>query len=204
MKAKTGTIQNLAKVNKYLNTRGFLGIVWGDTAHDPKRSSSRRMAVLLLRGKVRSEYQFGIDWYYSSLHGFENEQLDIAPISYVRSIPETGLFHCSSLCERYFGKSRRSLSNYLPELPLSFSRLRVLPNRQPDDRGLVRVRPREVGTVKKLALEHRVDGLSFDSKSDLNHHLTEHVRFFSRVKGTARTNEGPVRFNHWNIGPIRP
>ena len=203
MASKLGTILNVRKISKYMENRGWLGIVWGLMSHDARNSSKKRMSVLLLRGMPKRDLQFGIDWYVKSASGHRNLSGDCLPIDFVRVVSDSGLFWSPELTYRFYGAMRETLSNYLPEYDLKLSRIRVLPNRVPDKRGLTPVLPRDIKSTGHLPLHHSIDGLCFDGDVDLNAHLTENVRFFARVRGSARVNNGIRRFNHWNIGPIR-
>ncbi|KKL63212.1 hypothetical protein LCGC14_2177370 [marine sediment metagenome] len=203
MKSTTGTILNLSRVSRYMKSRGLLGLIWGDMVHDAKRSSDRRMSILLLRGEIRREHQFGVDWYCAIPFGFSNGAGSFLPFRFTKTTSDSGLFWSPTLSEKYFGSARRTLSNYLPIYKYGIERIRILPNRNPDFRGLVPVLPREVKRFGRLPIDHRIDGLFFDSLDHLDQYLMHNVRFFSRVKGIVRTNDCNVRVNHWNIGPIR-
>jgi hypothetical protein len=54
-----------------------------------------------------------------------------------------------------------------------------------------------------LAARYPLDNLSFNDEEELNQYLTENIRSFGRVRGTARLNNGVKRIDHWKIGPIR-
>jgi hypothetical protein len=207
MGAKTGKIFNLGKVSRYMKSRNWLGLVWGLMTHDAKNGGNRRMAVLLLRGEPRNEYQFGVDWYIKTEIGFQNASGDCVPITFVRTSSESGLVWFPNLVKKFYGDCRETLENYLPSYRPSygsfFERIRVLPNRRPDERGLARVLPREVSSVGRLAARYPLDNLSFNDEEELNQYLTENIRSFGRVRGTARLNNGVKRIDHWKIGPIR-
>lgn len=203
MGAKTGKILNLGKVSRYMQSRNWLGLIWGLMTHDAKNGGNRRMAVLLLRGEPRNEYQFGVDWYVRTEIGFQNAAGDVVPITFVRTPSESGLLWFPALVRKFYGDCRETLANYLPSYGSSFERLRILPNRSPDERGLVRVLPREIMAAGRLPTQISIDGLSFDDDVDLDRYLMENIRFFSRVRGTVRLNDRTRRLNHWKIGPIR-
>lgn len=203
MAARVGTILNLGRVSKYMQMRGWLGLVWGLMAHDAKNSSNRRMAVLLLRGEPRREYQFGIDWYCKTRIGYQSADGNCVPIQFVRMTSESGLFWAPNLVSKFYGTTRETLANYLPTYDFTLSRIRVLPNRMPDDRGLSPVFPREVASTGKLPQVHSLNGLCFNDDAELDQYLRENVRFFSRIRGVARLNNGVRKLNHWKIGPIR-
>lgn len=201
---KTGTVANLGLVSKYMSKRGMLGIIWGGTIYDAKRSSSRRMTVILLRGKPRIRYQFGVDWYWKTDFGYENADGNCLPFLFVRKVADSGLFWAKDLGWKYFGKIRQTIGNYLREFPMSLERVRILPNRSPDNCGLAFVLPREAKITGKLAIRHSVDGLCFGSWAECYAYMRDNIRFFSKIIGVIRTDEGSHKFNHWKIGPIRP
>ena len=203
MISKLGTILNIKKISKYMENRGWLGIVWGLMSHDARNSSKKKMSILLLRGKPKKDFQFGIDWYMRSTSGYRSLSGDFLPVNFVRIVSDSGLFWSPELTNRFYGTMRETLSNYLPEYNLKLSRLRVLPNRTPDERGLTPVLSRDIKSAGRLPLHHSVNGLCFDDDTDLGNYLRDNIRFFARVRGSARVNNGTRRFNHWKIGPIR-
>lgn len=193
-----GIIRNLDVVSNYMASRNYLGILWGDMAYDARRSSGRRITVLLLRGSpIKGEY--GVNWVY---RGPKYKGTDkVFPFKFVRTTSHNGLYWFGSLVERYYGMSRKSMSSYLPEFPMGLQNIRVFPDRSPDRRGLVR--RWGVDDAGGMAVHYSLDGLLFASRYDLDIHIRDNVRFFTLVYGTARTNDGAMAFNHWNIGPIR-
>lgn len=196
---KTGTVSNLVRAHRDLLDNGMMGLLWGDASVDCRNSHKKPLSVILLKGDY---VDIGVDLYVKSRYGYKNSNNRLIPIEILNVPKRSGLFYSKFITNKYYGKFRETIPNYLKECIVKPSDVRILPNRKISKSGIVEIKPNDLSIVGKLPQLHPMDGLFFKTSRDVYIYVRDNIRWFSRIKGTVRTGTGEMSFNHWKVGPL--